>query len=107
MEELASHCEKVRRQRPDSRLMTLFDIDGTILDVRYMARQGSRWGYPEFESRAPRHALAPVPPSSDVVPESLPFVRVAGNTRRTRPPLGLVRVAQGRARRSSRSPGSG
>ncbi|MFQ6113366.1 MAG: HAD family hydrolase, partial [bacterium] len=33
---LASHYEKTRRQYPQDRLMILFDIDGTILDMRYM-----------------------------------------------------------------------
>ena len=36
MRKLASHYEKLRRQYPQERLMILFDIDGTILDMRYM-----------------------------------------------------------------------
>lgn len=39
MRELASHYEKIRRQYPQERLMILFDIDGTILDMRYMVLQ--------------------------------------------------------------------
>ncbi len=36
MTELASHYETTRRRYPRERLMILFDIDGTILDMRYM-----------------------------------------------------------------------
>jgi len=36
MAELTYHYEKTRRQYPQDRLMILFDIDGTILDMRYM-----------------------------------------------------------------------
>jgi hypothetical protein len=36
MAELAHYYEKTRRQHPQDRLMILFDIDGTILDMRYM-----------------------------------------------------------------------
>ena len=36
MVELASHYERARHQYPQDRLMLLFDIDGTILDTRYM-----------------------------------------------------------------------
>jgi hypothetical protein len=36
MAELVSHYEKIRLQYPQDRLMILFDIDGTILDMRYM-----------------------------------------------------------------------
>ena len=36
MAELAFHYDKTRRQYPQDRLMILFDIDGTILDMRYM-----------------------------------------------------------------------
>lgn len=36
MAELASHYEKTRQLNPQHRLMILFDIDGTILDMRYM-----------------------------------------------------------------------
>jgi hypothetical protein len=36
MAELASHYEKTRRHYPQDRLMILFDIDGTILDMRCM-----------------------------------------------------------------------
>ena len=39
MRELASHYEEMRRQYPQERLMILFDIDGTILDMRYMVLQ--------------------------------------------------------------------
>ena len=36
MRELASQYEKIRHQYPEERLMVLFDIDGTILDMRYL-----------------------------------------------------------------------
>ena len=36
MSELAAHYEKTRRQYPQDNLMIVFDIDGTILDTRYM-----------------------------------------------------------------------
>jgi hypothetical protein len=36
MAELASHHEKTRHSRPQDKLMILFDIDGTILNMRYM-----------------------------------------------------------------------
>ncbi len=36
MSELAAKYEETRRQYPKDRLMILFDIDGTILDTRYM-----------------------------------------------------------------------
>ena len=36
MAELASHYEKIRNLYPQDRLLILFDIDGTILDMRYM-----------------------------------------------------------------------
>jgi len=36
MAELAAHYEKMRRRYPQDRLMLLFDIDGTILDMRAM-----------------------------------------------------------------------
>lgn len=36
MAELAAHYEKTRRRYPRDELMILFDIDGTILDMRYM-----------------------------------------------------------------------
>jgi hypothetical protein len=36
MRELASHYETILRRYPGERLMILFDIDGTILDMRYM-----------------------------------------------------------------------
>ncbi len=35
MAELASHYDKIRRIYPQDRLMIVFDIDGTILDMRY------------------------------------------------------------------------
>jgi hypothetical protein len=38
MAELAAHYEKTRRLYPQDKLMTLFDIDGTILDMRYMVQ---------------------------------------------------------------------
>lgn len=36
MTELAAHYEKTRRRYPKDRLLLLLDIDGTILDARYM-----------------------------------------------------------------------
>lgn len=36
MRRLAGHYEKVRRLHPADKLMILFDIDGTILDMRHM-----------------------------------------------------------------------
>ncbi|MFQ5799424.1 MAG: hypothetical protein ACE5H0_12150 [Bacteroidota bacterium] len=36
MAELVSHYEKIQRHYPQDRLMILFDIDGTMLDMRYM-----------------------------------------------------------------------
>lgn len=36
MAELASHYEKIRDKYPEDRLLILFDVDGTILDMRYM-----------------------------------------------------------------------
>jgi len=36
MKRLALHYERVRYLRPEDKLMILFDIDGTILDMRYM-----------------------------------------------------------------------
>lgn len=36
MHELASHYERTRTQHPAAKLLILFDIDGTILDMRYM-----------------------------------------------------------------------
>jgi hypothetical protein len=36
MKKLALHYEKTRKQYPNDKLMILFDIDGTILDMRYM-----------------------------------------------------------------------
>jgi hypothetical protein len=38
MKKLALHYEKMRALHPDDRLIILFDIDGTILDMRYMIR---------------------------------------------------------------------
>jgi hypothetical protein len=35
MRQLAAHYESLRRQYPDDDLMIVFDIDGTILDMRY------------------------------------------------------------------------
>ena len=36
MAELAAHYETIKRRYPNDQLMILFDIDGTILDMRYM-----------------------------------------------------------------------
>ena len=36
MGELASHYEKIRQKYPQDKLMLVFDIDGTILDMRYL-----------------------------------------------------------------------
>jgi len=36
MAELASHYERARKQHPKDRLIVLLDIDGTILDMRFM-----------------------------------------------------------------------
>lgn len=36
MEQLASHYEVMRSRYPDENLIILFDIDGTILDMRYL-----------------------------------------------------------------------
>ncbi|HEC97808.1 MAG TPA: hypothetical protein ENI58_06595, partial [Nitrospirae bacterium] len=36
MKKLASHYEKMRNRYPNDKLIILFDIDGTILDMRYM-----------------------------------------------------------------------
>jgi hypothetical protein len=36
MRELAIHYERARERHPQSKLIILFDIDGTILDMRYM-----------------------------------------------------------------------
>jgi len=36
MKRLSDHYERMRRRHPDEDLMILFDIDGTILDTRYM-----------------------------------------------------------------------
>lgn len=36
MAKLASHYDKMRKRYPDDRLLILFDIDGTIIDMRYM-----------------------------------------------------------------------
>ena len=36
MTELAAHYEKIRDQYPQDRHMILFDIDGTILDSRFL-----------------------------------------------------------------------
>ncbi len=52
MTELAQHYEKCRQRFPNERLLLLFDIDGTILDMRYMVltvlqaydrERGTRW----------------------------------------------------------------
>ena len=36
MKKLALHYEKTKQRYPNSNLMILFDIDGTILDMRYL-----------------------------------------------------------------------
>jgi len=36
MKKLQLHYERIRSLHPEDRLMILFDIDGTILDMRYM-----------------------------------------------------------------------
>jgi hypothetical protein len=36
MAELSAHYEEIRKRYPQDRLMIIFDIDGTILDMRYM-----------------------------------------------------------------------
>ncbi|RMI00783.1 MAG: hypothetical protein D6681_11110 [Calditrichaeota bacterium] len=36
MAELAAHYGEMRRRYPDERLIILFDVDGTIIDMRYM-----------------------------------------------------------------------
>ena len=36
MKKLAKHYEKIRARHPDGELLILFDIDGTILDLRCM-----------------------------------------------------------------------
>ncbi|GMQ95765.1 MAG: hypothetical protein BMS9Abin14_219 [Gammaproteobacteria bacterium] len=36
MKKLARHYDKIRERYPDDELLILFDIDGTILDMRYM-----------------------------------------------------------------------
>ncbi len=36
MKELVAHYEKIRHLNPQDKLMILFDIDGTIIDMRYM-----------------------------------------------------------------------
>ena len=38
MTELAAHYEASKRKYPNDKLLILFDIDGTILDMRYMVR---------------------------------------------------------------------
>ncbi len=38
MRELSRHYQQMRRQYPYEKLLLLFDIDGTILDMRYMIR---------------------------------------------------------------------
>ncbi len=36
LKKLATHFEKIRKRHPNDKLMIIFDIDGTILDMRYM-----------------------------------------------------------------------
>ena len=38
MAELAAHYEKTRQLYPEDKLMIIFDIDGTIVDMRAMIR---------------------------------------------------------------------
>ena len=38
MQALALHYDRMRRRYPDDRLLILFDIDGTIVDMRYLIR---------------------------------------------------------------------
>ena len=38
MTKLAAHYEDARRRQPEDRLMLLFDVDGSILDMRYMVQ---------------------------------------------------------------------
>src|SRR2546429_7479009 len=38
MRRLADHSARLRQGCPDDRLLIVFDIDGTILDLRYMVR---------------------------------------------------------------------
>ena len=38
MRRLAEHYAGFRRNSPDDRLLIVFDIDGTILDLRHMVR---------------------------------------------------------------------
>jgi phosphoglycolate phosphatase-like HAD superfamily hydrolase len=38
MQALATHYEETRRRYPGERLLVMFDIDGTILDMRHMVR---------------------------------------------------------------------
>jgi hypothetical protein len=38
MQRLSQHYEQTRRENPDRNLIILFDIDGTILDMRHMVR---------------------------------------------------------------------
>ena len=38
MRRLADHYARFRQGYPDDRLLIVFDIDGTILDLRYMVR---------------------------------------------------------------------
>ena len=44
MRRLAKHYERARERYPGERLIVLFDIDGTILDMRYAVRYALR-GY--------------------------------------------------------------
>lgn len=38
MQRLAQHYDEMRREHPEDDLLILFDIDGTILDMRHMVR---------------------------------------------------------------------
>jgi len=38
MRRLADHYARFRQDYPDDRLLIVFDIDGTILDLRHMVR---------------------------------------------------------------------
>lgn len=39
MRSLARHYDRFRREYPDDRLLIVFDIDGTIIDMRHMVRE--------------------------------------------------------------------
>ena len=43
MRRLAAHYGRFRSEYPEDRLLIVFDIDGTILDMRHMVRQVLLW----------------------------------------------------------------